>query len=146
MKTNVGRTLLALGVLVLISACDKPKPAAEVDRDVAEKQSEVAKDVADARNDATSKMTSARNDARDSVQDADRKTSQAQAELLQATADANYKVAIEQASGARDIELKKCEGLASDQQTACKDRAIADFSLAQAQAEKSRSTQTPPRY
>ena len=87
MKTNVGRTLLALGVLVLISACDKPKPAAEVDRDVAEKQSEVAKDVADARNDATSKMTSARNDARDSVQDADRKTSQAQAELLQATAD-----------------------------------------------------------
>lgn len=146
MKMDVRRTLLALGVLALISACDRPKPAAEVERDVAEKKSEVAKDVADARNDATSELTSARNDAQDSIQDANRKASQAQAELMQATADANYKMAIEQASGARDIELKKCEGLASDQQATCKDRAIAQFSIAQAQAEKSRSTQTAPQY
>ena len=43
MKTNPKQILLVLGVLALITACDKPKTQAEVDRNVAEKQTEVAK-------------------------------------------------------------------------------------------------------
>ena len=93
--------MLTLGVVALISACDRPKPQAEVDREVAEKSSEVAKDMAEAKHDAIDEMTAARNDATEEIQEADRDTMQAQNELQQATADANYKLALEQASGER---------------------------------------------
>ena len=144
MNMNPKRILVALGVLALIAACDKPKPQAEVDRNVAEKQTEVANDMTEAKHDAIKEMTSARNDALEDIQEADRDTTQAQNTLLKATADANYKLAMEQASGEREVAAKKCESLASDLQIACKDRAGADFATTQGQAEASRAANTPP--
>ena len=143
MKTNPKRILLVLGVLALITACDKPKTQAEVDRNVAEKQTDVAKDLVDAKHEAVSTMTAARNDALEDIQDADHKTTQAQGALLKATADANYKLAVEAASGEREVAATKCESMASDLQKACKDRAGADFAAAKTQAEANRSAKTP---
>ena len=116
MNMNSTRILLTLGVVALISACDRPKPQAEVDRNVAEERSEVAKDMVEAKHEAINEMTEARNDAVEEIQEADRDTTRAQSDLQKATADANYKLALEQASGERDIAVKKCEAMASDLQ------------------------------
>jgi hypothetical protein len=143
MKTNLTRTLLALAVLALTTACDRPKSAAAVDRDVAEKQTEVAKDMAETRRDALGTMASARKDAQKEIQDAGRDAAQAQADEQQAAADATYSLAMERTAGERDVALEKCEALTNDQRKTCKERASAEFAAAEAKAEQDRAAQVP---
>jgi hypothetical protein len=66
--------------------------------------------------------------------------SAAQSELASATAEANYKMAIEQASDDAEAALKQCdEGLTGELQTGCRDHATAAYASAQARAEADRT-------
>lgn len=69
------------------------------------------------------------------------KTAEAQSDLLKATADANYKVAMQQASNDAAKALKQCDDtLTGDLQKGCKDRATANYTTAQARADADRNT------
>lgn len=64
----------------------------------------------------------------------------AQSELARATAEANYKMAIEQASDDAEAALKQCdEVLTGELQKGCRDNASAAYASAQARAEADRT-------
>ncbi len=91
---------------------------------------------------ANSDMAAGRG-AQQTLQSPDNGTTQEPSKLLAATADANYKLTMEQAEGERDAAMMKCDGMTMDQQKTCRDRAAAAFATAQAQAENARNTRTP---
>ena len=64
----------------------------------------------------------------------------AQTELARATAETNYKMAIDQASDDAEAALKQCdEVLTGELQRGCRDHATAAYASAQARAEADRS-------
>ena len=68
------------------------------------------------------------------------KTAAAQSDLLRATVEANYKIAMQQASNDAAASLEQCDQLTGDLQKGCKDHAAADFATARARAEANRTT------
>ncbi len=68
------------------------------------------------------------------------KTAAAQSDLLRATAEANYKMALQQVSNDAAVALQQCDELTSDLQKGCRDHAAADFATARARAEANRTT------
>lgn len=68
------------------------------------------------------------------------KTAAAQSDLLSATAEANYKMAMRQASNDAAAALEQCDELTGDLHKGCKDHAAADFATARARAEANRYT------
>lgn len=141
-----GRThavVLAAALAALLSACGGPKSQDQVDRNVAEAKADAARNMADARKDAVNEITAARTDAQGTIHDANHEAVQAQSDVIKATADAEYKLAMEQAANDHNVALKQCDGLTGDPQKTCRDHANAEFADAQARAAEDRARHIP---
>ena len=120
--------LALLAVTLSTAACNKAESPSEVQKDVAVSTEKAASETTEARATAANKIN-------DKVQD----LGKSEQGVATAVREGAYEVAIAQADGEHKIAIQKCEALSGAQQSACKDRADADYKLA-----KETATRTKP--
>ena len=111
MKTGL-IVVAAVVAMYALTACEQASSPSSVDKNVAEAQANAAKEDNKAMRDEAKTVASANVDVADSHADA----------------------LVTEAKGRHDIAIQRCDGLAGDQQKACKDQADAALELAKANA------------
>jgi hypothetical protein len=124
--------VLVAMVVTALSACDRPKSAAQVSRDTAVAQRDAADSAAKVQQKADARIASAQADVRDDKRD-----------LAHVDAVEGQKVADTQSAGEYKIAIARCEGLSEATQRSCKDQAEADFDVAKARAKQARVNADP---
>ena len=119
---------LSAGVLLsalALAGCNKAESPAEVRNDVAEARQDASENVADARESASSDINT---DA---------------TALVKTAAESAHEVAIAEAEGAYKVGVEKCEALAGQAQTDCKETAKATLAMATAKADSALTAARP---
>jgi|ERR1700689_5296757 hypothetical protein len=111
MKTGL-IVIAAVVAMYALTACEQASSPASVDKNVAEARASAAKEDNKALKDEAKTVASADVDVANSHEDA----------------------LVTEAKGRHDIAIQRCDGLAGDQQKACKDQADAALDLAKANA------------
>ncbi len=118
--------LTAISVLaaaMALAGCQQASSPSAVDRDVSNAKATAQKDDAKATQEEAKTVTTANADLSDAEHKADIKKT-----------DSAVDVAVTEAEGRHDVAIARCNGLAGDQQKACKDQADASLELAKANA------------
>lgn len=103
----------------------------------------VAKDAAEAKQKADANVSQATQDANSKISDANAKVNQEESATQHTAAVQNEKVNETQAKGTYDVAMANCEGLAGAEQRACKDQAKAAYDTAVAQAKQTKAVSDP---
>jgi hypothetical protein len=111
MKTGL-IVVAAVVAMYALTACEQASSPSSVDKNVAEAKANAAKENNKAMKDEAKTVASANANVADSHADA----------------------LVTEAQGRHDIAIQRCDGLAGDQQKACKDQADAALELAKANA------------
>jgi hypothetical protein len=125
-------TIKLTGISVVVAAlalvgCQQASSPSAVDRDVSNAKATAQKEDTKASQDEAKTVASANADLSDAEHKADVKKT-----------DSAFDVAVTEAEGRHDIAIARCNGLAGDQQKACKDQADAALDLAKANAKAQR--------
>ncbi|HKU15105.1 MAG TPA: hypothetical protein VJQ52_11975 [Steroidobacteraceae bacterium] len=124
---------------ILVTACNKSEPPAEVARDVEKARAEGQRDVADARADAKEANAGADKQVADAIADHDDDAVAKQAHDANETYDeGKSKIVIAQAEADHRVAVEKCEALEGSAQKDCKDRANRAFDEAKQAAKVNR--------
>ncbi len=139
--------LILIGLFALLAACNKSEPQDHPnqppqDRGVMQQSQTQTDQYRSATSANTAGNLASNSDSQQDTQGSGSATPQP-SKLLAATADANYKLTMEQVAGERDAAMKQCDGMTMEQAKSCRDRAAAKFARAQAQAENARNARTP---
>jgi hypothetical protein len=132
MNNRIPMLVVLLAGACALGACDRPKSAAQVEKDTASAEQSAAERDSKAEAKAAAKVADARADVRSEQRD-----------LAHVNAVQAEDVAITEAEGARKVALARCGGLAGDAQASCKDQANADFEAAKANAGQLRANNDP---
>jgi hypothetical protein len=121
-------TIKLTGISVVIAAlalvgCQQASSPSAVDRDVSNAKASAQKEDVKASQDEAKTVANANADLADAEHKADVKKT-----------DSAFDLAVTEAEGRHDIAVARCNGLAGDQQKACKDQADAALELAKANA------------
>ena len=132
MRRALVAVLSTLGCVCVLVGCHRAENAATVDRDIAAARDNAARKTEKAEESAQSRLAS----ARDEVQSAERDAEHVAAKEAQSVADT-------EAAGTRKIALAACESQSGAAQQSCKDKAEADYQMAEARAKQRRAATDP---
>ena len=132
MTDRIPLLVLCIATAYALGGCDRPKSAAQIEKDTMSAQRTAIEQTAKAEQDASQKVASARAEVRDE-----------QRGLGHVNSIQDQKVADTAAEGARKVALARCEAMAGTAQKSCKDQADADFEAAKAKAKQVRADTDP---
>ena len=123
MDTKLVVIAAVLAAFAAVGGCQQASSPSAVERGVANAKDGAQKADQRVREEQAKKVASANAELGDAEQKAEAKK-----------AESMYKVAVTEAQGRHDIAVERCNGLAGEQQKACKDQADAALDLAKANA------------
>jgi hypothetical protein len=132
MSNRIELAVLALSAVCALSACERHKSSAQVQKETVAAEQSAAANTAQTEQKAGERVASARSDVREEQRD-----------LEHVGAVQNEKVADTQAEGAHKVALVRCESLSGAKLKSCKDQADADYEAAEAAAKQQRAKSDP---